>query len=260
MPEVSSIYRPATSSEYAFPGRYRTANLGAQLSSPHPHIDLPELPRMPRHIHVEAKSSKGTPQFVTCKRSHSDGHKHKHKHTHHHHDHHDVVKVDRAEWLALKERERTLADSNKSFAIENNSLKANLSGAQQEIHRLVHGVIPQLQSQTAAANDQAQRHYCEAERQRQIAARLERENRELRAEVGDLRSRVQELRRQLDASVSRRVAELAKEVDYWKDLYRRLKAKYDGSWKQYDDLVASTRIQSEKLAVYEDILRRRGLI
>lgn len=220
---------------------------------------------MPRHIHVEAKSSKGTPQFTTCKRSHSDGHKHKHKHHHHHH--HDVVKVDRAEWEALKERERTLAesnttlaDSNKSFAIENNSLKANLSSAQQEIHRLVHGVIPQLQSQTAAANEQAQRYYREAERQRQLAARLEGDNKELRAEVGDLRSRVQDLRRQLDASGGRRVADLVKEVEYWKDLYRRMRSKHDGVWRQYDELCSSTRLQSEKLAVYEDILRRRGLI
>ncbi|KAL2210345.1 hypothetical protein CC79DRAFT_493442 [Sarocladium strictum] len=213
---------------------------------------------MPRHIHVEAKSSKGNPQFVTCKRSHSDGHKHK---NHHHYQHnHDVVKVGRDEWEALKERERTLADSNKSFAYENNTLKANLSATQQELHRLVHGVIPQLQTQAAAATNDAQRHFREAERQHQQALKLERENKNLRAENGDLRTRVQELRRQLDGAMGRRVAELLKDVDYWKDQYRRMKTKNDGAWRQYDDLVASVRLKSEKLAVYEDILRRRGLI
>ncbi|KAK0387960.1 hypothetical protein NLU13_4204 [Sarocladium strictum] len=216
---------------------------------------------MPRHIHVEAKSSKGTPQFVTCSRSHSDGHKHKHHHNHNHHHHHrDVVKVDRSEWEALREREHTLADSNKSFALENNTLKASLSATQQERHRLVHGVIPQIQSQVAAANDQAQRHYREAERQHQRALRLESENKELRAESADLRTRVTELRRQLDASMGRRVAELLKEVEYWKDQYRRMKTKHDAAWRQYDDLCASVRLKSEKLAVYEDILRRGGLI
>jgi regulator of replication initiation timing len=171
-----------------------------------------------------------------------------------------VVKVDRAEWEALKERERTLADSNKSFALENNTLKANLSATQQEIHRLIHGVIPQMQSQVVAASEQAQRYYREAERQQQRAGSLERENKELRAEIGDLRSRVAELRRQLDASMGRRVAELLKEVEYWKDQYRRMKTKHDSAWRQYDELCASVRLKSEKLAVYEDILRRRGLI
>lgn len=212
---------------------------------------------MPRHIHVEAKSSKGTPQFVTCKRSHSEGHKHRH---HHHHHHRDVVKVDRAEWEALQERERTLTESNKSYALENSTLKANLSAAQHEIHRLVHGGIPQMQSQVVAANDQAQRHYREAERQAQRAGQLERENKDLRAENGDLRLRVAELRRQLDASMGRRISELLKEVEYWKDQYRRMKSKNDNAWRQYDDLCASVRLKSEKLAVYEDILRRQGLI
>ena len=171
-----------------------------------------------------------------------------------------MVKVDRAEWEALKERERTLAESNKSFAVENNSLKANLSSAQQEIHRLVHGIIPQLQSQVAAAGEQAQRHYREAESQRQRAGRLDRENKELRAETADLRMRVQELRRQLDGSTSRRVTDLLKDVEYWKDQFRRMKSKNDAAWRQYDELVATLRIKSDKLAAYEDILRRRGLI
>lgn len=230
---------------------------------------------MARHIHVEAKSTPGEAQFVTCDGPCSDGHKHKKKNKHHHHHKSDdVVKVRREKWEALKERERTLSDLNKSLAVENTSLKTNLAAVQGELHRVAHDVVIHLQNQLtaaaglnqelrrslSAAEDQAARYYREAEVLRRRVDQLENENKNLRDVDRDLRSRIKHLGRQLDSGIHRRVSDLTKELDRWKDEFQRYKDKYESLVPRHENLIAMLERKDRKIAAYEDILRRRGLL
>lgn len=208
----------------------------------------------------------GRPQLVTIKRSRSYHH---HNHHKNHHHYYDYYKVSRDQWDALVAQNRVLADANDAFGAQNEELRASLLASQAETARLAYTTVPELQEQIAALTAELNAlrqsyggggggvdgdgYLRELTRLRARCANLETENRQLVDENADLRFRLSELSKQLDQGNNRRVAELAQELDYFKNQRRYWKGKFEGLTEHYDGL----RI---KLARYEDVLRRHCLI
>lgn len=205
----------------------------------------------------------GRQQFVTLKRS---------KTFHHHRHSCDYYKVSREEWNSLVDRNRALEKANHAFGAQNDSLRANLSAAQAEIQR-ISCLIPQLEGQIASL--QAENHslrcalesgggggriHRDTERLRMKVCKLEKENKEIKDENADLRHRVRELSKQLDQSFSRRVSELTKEVEYWKGMCNFWKHKYEELREQHVKILSIYDAKTEKLARFEDIIKRHRII
>lgn len=241
--------------------------MGAAASIPIEPKKVVEPPDMSRKFYVETNSS-GKPHFVKLKRSRSHHHHHHHDdHHHHEHRHHtrrhshweedycrpEYYKVSREEWNVLKERERLLDENNKALLEENKCLRGNMAAVQEEVTRLQHCVVPELQARndslfaenaslrksidTAAGH--ASKHHIELDRLQCKVDSVEKEN-------CDLRTRIRNLTRQLDSSRDRRVQELYKEVRYWKD--------------KFADIQEVLDLRTRRMEAYEDILRRRGII
>lgn len=221
---------------------------------------------MSKRFWVETSPS-GRQQFV-LKRSRSHGHHH-----HHHHHGHDHVKVDkdhytvtREEWNSLVERGRALEESNIALASDNRGLKT-------ELDRL-NCLVPQLQNQNAAlyaeneslrrsvqnAGDHSARYSREVERLEIKVDKLEKEKRDIKDENSDLRVRVKSLSKQLDDSFNRRVTDLVREVDYWKDQYRMWRSKHDDLGRRHDVILLTLDTRTDKMKAYEDILKRHRII
>ena len=218
---------------------------------------------MSRKIYVETLPS-GEQQYVSIKRSRSHGH--------HHHDH-GTVKVSREDLDRLKERERTMAEANQVLFSETQSLKTNLASAQVEINRLAR-IVPQLESQNSAfyadnqalrrslehADDYPTRHRRDPERLQVKVGRLEKENIELKSENSDLSARVRSLSRLVDQNLSRRVSDLLRDLNDWKDKCLSWRARHEDLQLKYDRIQATLESRTERMEAYEDILRRRGFI
>ncbi|KAK7419154.1 hypothetical protein QQX98_003493 [Neonectria punicea] len=217
---------------------------------------------MSRRCYVET-DPEGRKQFVSIKRSKSYGH-----HTHRHSC--DYYTVSREEWKAIAERTHALEEANQAFGIQNDTLRANLSIAQAEAHRLSHAVVPQLQEQVASlsAENQALRFslenstgsHREIAKLRHKVSKLEKENQHAKDENLDLRHRLRELSKQVDQGQHRRVAELTKEVEYWSNQRRFWKTKFEELQERFNGLFSILDAKTEKIEVYEDILRRHRIL
>ncbi|UPK98092.1 hypothetical protein LCI18_009027 [Fusarium solani-melongenae] len=220
---------------------------------------MPEMTS--RRFYVET-SPEGRPQFVTVKRSRS----------YHHHRHScDYYKVSREEWKTLVKQNQQLEEANQDFAAQNETLRVRLHNAEAETHRLCHVVIPQLRDQVehlTAENeclrrsidnscDSTSRSHRELDNLRAKVCRLEKENKTLKDENGDLRYRVCQLSKQIDQSLSRRVADLTKQIEYWTNQSGFWKKTYEELRERHIGLITVVESKTEKIEVYEDILKRR---
>ncbi|KAF4465072.1 intermediate filament domain-containing [Fusarium albosuccineum] len=218
---------------------------------------------MSRRCYVET-SPEGRPQFVTVKRSRSYHH-HNHRHTC------DYYKVSREEWKTLIKQNDLLDEANQAFANQNETLRARLHSAEAETHRLCHVVVPQLKDQIAslAADNECLRRSIDnasgssswshhnAEKLHSKVCMLEKENKSLRDDNGDLRFRLRELGKQIDQNLSRRVADLTKQIEYWTNQSGFWKKKYEELRERHIGLITVVESKTEKIEVYEDILKRR---
>jgi predicted nuclease with TOPRIM domain len=180
---------------------------------------------MSRRCYVET-SPDGRPQLVTIKRSRSYHHTHRHQC--------DYYKVSREEWKTLIRQNELLDEANQAYAAQNETLRSRLHASEAETHRLCHVVIPSLNDQVAKLSRENEclrraaekpcdppvhilpistHHHSELERLREKACKLDKENKTLRDDNGDLRFRLRELSKQVDQSLSRRVADLTKQIE-----------------------------------------------
>ncbi|KAF4979416.1 hypothetical protein FZEAL_4393 [Fusarium zealandicum] len=216
---------------------------------------------MSRRCYVET-SPEGRAQFVTVKRSRS----------YHHHNHRhacDYYKVSREEWKTLIRQNELLDEANRDFSVQNETLRSRLHSTETETHRLCHVVIPQLNDQiaTLTADNECLRRsndgvspswgHHDIDKLRIKLCKLEKENKTLRDDNGDLRFRIRELSKQIDQSLSRRVADLAKQIEYWTNQSGFWKAKYEELRERHIGLITVVESKTEKIEVYEDILNKR---
>ncbi|KAM0559456.1 hypothetical protein ACHAPJ_004486 [Fusarium lateritium] len=218
---------------------------------------------MSRRCYVET-SPEGRPQFVTVKRSRSYHHSHRHPC--------DYYKVSREEWRTLVRQNELLDEANQAYAMQNETLRSRLHSADAENHRLCHVVIPSLNDQIASLsrdNECLRRaaekhcdpphlgHHHDIEKLRSKLCKLEKENKTLRDDNGDLRFRLRELSKQIDQNLSRRVADLTKQIEYWTNQSGFWKKKYDELRERHLGLITIVESKTEKMEVYDDILKRR---
>ncbi|KAF4444433.1 hypothetical protein FACUT_644 [Fusarium acutatum] len=218
---------------------------------------------MSRRCYVET-SPDGRPQLVTIKRSRSYHHSHRHPC--------DYYKVSREEWRTLIRQNELLDEANQAYASQNETLRSRLHSSEAETHRLCHVVIPSLNDQIAklsCENECLRRaaekpcdppvhtYHFELEKLRAKICRLEKENKTLRDDNGDLRFRVRELSKQIDQSISRRVADLTKQIEYWTNQSGFWKKKYDELRERHLGLITIVESKTEKTEYYDDVLKRR---
>lgn len=180
------------------------------------------------------------PQLVTVKRSHSYHH-HNHRHSC------EYYRVTRKEWRALNEQNQLYYEANQAFGVQNDELRSRLSRAEDV-------VIPGLRNQIACltADDKSLR--CSGRNKPwQQDCKIEKENKKLKEDNADLRFRLRQLSKQLDQNLSRRVTDLSKQVDYWKNKFEDLRGRHIG-------LIAIMDAKSEEIKDYEEMLRRRCAI
>ncbi|EQL00637.1 hypothetical protein G6O67_002776 [Ophiocordyceps sinensis] len=242
---------------------------------------MPELPRMSRRWYFETAPS-GKEQIISVKRS-----RRHHRHHHRHHDP-DVYRVSRDEWNRLVERERCLAENNRSLTDEANALRTSLAAAQADAHHFSHVVVPQLQGQINAlsadnealrlsidnAGNNTARQSCEEERLRQIIDKLEndqcclekarcgleRENADLKTENASLRGRIRCPLKPIDAACGRLLPDLSRDAEYWKDQCRQWRSKFEDTRRRHDDTCGILEIRTQKMRAYEEILKRRRIL
>ncbi|CAM1509962.1 Fc.00g002970.m01.CDS01 [Cosmosporella sp. VM-42] len=214
---------------------------------------------MSRRCYVETLPD-GRQQFVQIKRSKSYHH-HRHSHVS------DYYKISREEWKTLLDRNRALEEANQAYGSQNDSLRNSLSTAQAEAHHLSHAVVPQLQEQivTLQVENQSLRRSLDnacgspirgghdTDKLRHKINKLEEENK-------DLRVRVRELSKQLEQSFNRRVQDLQKEVDYWIGMHNFWKGKWEELREQHITILDVLDARTEKIEVYEKILKKRRVM
>ncbi|KAM0242422.1 hypothetical protein ACHAPO_000841 [Fusarium lateritium] len=224
---------------------------------------------MSRRCYVET-SPDGRPQLVTLKRSRSYHHTHRHQC--------DYYKVSREEWKTLIRQNELLDEANQAYAVQNETLRSRLHASEAETHRLCHVVIPSLNDQVAKLSRENEclrraaekpcdppvhilpistHHHSELERLREKVCKLEKENKVLRDDNGDLRFRLRELSKQVDQSLSRRVADLTKQIEYWTNQSGFWKKKYDDLRERHLGLITIVESKTEKTEYYDDVLKRR---
>ncbi|KZZ91525.1 hypothetical protein AAL_06761 [Moelleriella libera RCEF 2490] len=229
---------------------------------------------MSRRFYLETTPT-GKKQFVSVKRSRSDGHD-----GHHYHHHNpcletqDYYKVKVDEWNRIKERERCLENANACLAMEINTLKAALVVSQGEAHQLQQVVIPKLQDQVKVLvtdNENLRKsldkacqseagHGREEEKLKQTVEGLEREKKEIKEENSSLKGKVEHLKRQVEQGCGRRVSELIREIDQWRERSRYWKGRYEETKRLHDDVCFVLDIRQDKIRAYEEILKRRRII
>ncbi|RGP68000.1 zn2cys6 transcription regulator [Fusarium longipes] len=224
---------------------------------------------MSRRCYVET-SPDGRPQLVTIKRSRSYHHTHRHQC--------DYYKVSREEWKTLIRQNELLDEANQAYAAQNETLRSRLHASEAETHRLCHVVIPSLNDQVAKLSRENEclrraaekpcdppvhilpvttHHHHELERLCEKVCKLEKENKALRDDNGDLRFRLRELSKQVDQSLSRRVADLTKQIEYWTNQSGFWKKKYDELRERHLGLITIVESKTEKTEYYDDVLKRR---
>ncbi|KAM0298948.1 hypothetical protein ACHAPM_008385 [Fusarium culmorum] len=224
---------------------------------------------MSRRCYVET-SPDGRPQLVTIKRSRSYHHTHRHQC--------DYYKVSREEWKTLIRQNELLDEANQAYAAQNETLRSRLHASEAETHRLCHVVKPALNDQVAKLSRENEclrraaekpcdppihilpistHNHSELERLREKVCKLEKENKALRDDNGDLRFRLRELSKQVDQSLSRRVAELTKQIEYWTNQSGFWKKKYDELRERHLGLITIVESKTEKTEYYDDVLKRR---
>ncbi|KAG5925067.1 hypothetical protein E4U61_003757 [Claviceps capensis] len=198
-----------------------TSRLGAQHSTPAPRLP-PNNPMSPS-FYIETSTS-GKTKFVSIKRSRTpNGHQHHHHHRHgklqhHHHHHHlpkqppqepcpdpqDYCKVRIDDYNSLKERERTLQESQTRLLADIEFLQTSLSTAQAEAHNLSQVLVPQLQNQLGIlttdndalrksldkASSNEEKHCRQTEKLKQKMEKLKNEKKERREENKGLREKL----------------------------------------------------------------------
>ncbi|KAG6314033.1 hypothetical protein E4U44_002086 [Claviceps purpurea] len=270
---------------------------------------------MSRRFYIETSTS-GKTKFVSIKRSRTpNGHQHHHHHRHgklhhHHHHHHlpkqppqepcpdpqDYCKVRIDDYNSLKERERTLQESQTRLLADIEFLQTSLSTAQAEAHNLSQVLVPQLQNQLGIlttdndalrksldkASSNEEKHCRQTEKLKQKVEKLKNEKKERREENKGLREKLAQAqahrqRQGGEGCGSRRsgtgtgsgsgsgtgtgsrsgMSELLREIEYWKGLYRHWKDRYEDVKRRYEDVVRTLDVRTEKVRVYEEILSKR---
>lgn len=223
-----------------------------------------ETIRMSRRYYVET-TPEGQHRFVALKRSRS------HHHHHHHrcHREHDHCCVSKNEWADLVERERCLRETNMVLTRENRALKGELQTVEVELRRY-QGWVPNLRAKIKALVEEnlalrralddkdkvgapCKEHFHELERLRQKLCRAE-------DEIVCLRSRVRDLLRRGQHSISDRIEELNRKVKDWickfevvDEHNRRLRRDLDRQRRVMDE-------QYERIEAYERMLIKHGLM
>jgi chromosome segregation ATPase len=218
---------------------------------------------MSRRCYVET-SPDGRPQLVTIKRSRSYHHTHRHPC--------DYYKVSREEWRTIIRQSELLDEANQAYAAQNETLRSRLHSSEAETHRLCHVVIPSLNDQIAKlsrdneclrrdaekpCDPPVHHHLHDLEKLRSKLCKLEKENKALRDDNGDLRFRLRELSKQVDQNLSRRVADLTKQIEYWTNQSGFWKKKYDDLRERHLGLITIVESKTEKTEYYDDVLKRR---
>jgi regulator of replication initiation timing len=165
-----------------------------------------------------------------------------------------------------------LDEANQAYAAQNETLRSRLHSSEAETHRLCHVVIPSLNDQIAKLsrdNECLRRaaekpcdppihhHLHDLEKLRSKLCKLEKENKVLQDDNGDLRFRLRELSKQVDQNLSRRVADLTKQIEYWTNQSGFWKKKYDELRERHLGLITIVESKTEKTAYYDDVLKRR---
>ncbi|KAG6069952.1 hypothetical protein E4U16_007258 [Claviceps sp. LM84 group G4] len=188
---------------------------------------------MSRRFYIET-SATGKTKFISIKRSRTpNGHQHHHHHRHgklhhHHHHHHlpkqppqepcpdpqDYCKVRIDDYNSLKERERTLQESQTRLLADIELLQTSLSTAQTEAHTLSQVLVPQLQNQLGIlttdndalrksldkASSMEEKHCRQTDKLKQKVEKLKNEKKERREENKGLREKLAQAHRQRQQS------------------------------------------------------------
>ncbi|KAG5974555.1 hypothetical protein E4U58_002828 [Claviceps cyperi] len=257
---------------------------------------------MSRRFYIET-SATGKTKFVSIKCSRTpNGHHHHHHHRHgklhHHHlpkqqppqepcpDPQDYCKVRIDDYNSLKERERTLQESQTRLLADIEFLQTSLSTAQAEAHNLSQVLVPQLQNQLGIlttdndalrnsldkASSNEEKHCRQTEKLKQKVEKLKNVKKEQREENKGLREKLAQVhrqRQQSEGSGCRRsgtgtgtgtgtgMSELLREIEYWKGLYRHWKDRYEDVKRRYEHVCRTLDARTEKMRVYEEILSKR---
>ncbi|KAF4123687.1 hypothetical protein GMORB2_6388 [Geosmithia morbida] len=179
------------------------------------------------------------------------------------------------EWDRVKERERLLDEDNRRLSADNDILRADLTAAQGEVHRLSTCVVPELEkkNETLSADnqglrqtvdkaaDQAAKYQADLDDAGQRADRLERENNDLGAANAELRERVRELERDHHHDDRHRHhVPLVRDLRYWRDEAHFWRAKFDALVKKHNDIIEVLALRTRRMESYEDMLKMRGII
>lgn len=240
-------------------------------------------------------------RWVRVKRHHHHHHGHGHHHVghhvghhigHHHHHRHWLddearyyrVSVD--EWNMIKERERVLDEENRRLTVDGEALRAELTAAQGEVHRLSTCVVRDLEkkNETLSADndalrqtvdkaaDQAAKYQVDLDELRERAGRLDRENKVIGHTNDELRARIRELERDHDhhhhhhhddddhAPGPGRLLHLLRDVRYWRDEAHRWRAKFEALDKKHANILELLDLRTRRMESYEEMLRRRGAL
>ncbi|KFA62323.1 hypothetical protein S40285_06365 [Stachybotrys chlorohalonatus IBT 40285] len=228
---------------------------------------------MSRKYYIETTHTGRKQWVLPLKRSHSHSHHH-HHHSHHHGTEKEYYKVACGEWERLVEKEQELEKSNRALVLERDTLKVALANSQGDTHQYKTVVVPQLQEQLAIlrsenhslrryiddVGDRSSKYYQEVERLEGKVKKFECLTGELREENADLKARVKALSKQLEQSLTRRVADLKKELDEEKGHCNSLHTKWKELRDRYTDTLNVLDARTRKMEAYEDILIRRGII
>ncbi|KAG6010891.1 hypothetical protein E4U21_002560 [Claviceps maximensis] len=214
---------------------------------------------MSRKFYIET-SPTGKSQFVSIKRSRSQGNHHDHPHQHchkkhhvsHHHHHpsqetyfeaQEYYRVRVEDWNRIKERERCLEEKNTRLVADVSALKASLATAQAEADKLNQVVVPQLQTQITVltADNEALRkslenagnnegkHCREEEKLNHTIEKLDKEKKELKDENGSLKDRLKQAMEKLGKEKKELRDENTGLKDKLKDLQRQMEQGVCGS-------------------------------
>lgn len=183
------------------------------------------------------------------------------------------MKLRRDEWVRLVDRERSLESANQSLRHQVEDLKARLCALQGDEGHFRHTVqqlecqINRLATDNAAlrrsldsATTQLSESYKTVDKLEGKLEKVEKDNHALKLENSDLKSRIRELSRQVGCSCGRRVDELRKDIEHWKERMLHWKELHDDLLKRFNETCRILECRTDKMRAYEDILKRRGII
>lgn len=188
---------------------------------------------MSRHFYLE-KSSSGRERVVISKRPRS--------HACHCSNENGYFVISRNDWNLHLERERLLEEAKKDLISERDKLKASVLAAGAADQAKVENLeLAKLQAQYKCllmdndmlrngmekAERKANLRLDEEERLKEDISCLEKKNKKLQVEKSDLRLRLERLSEQVDQSCNRRVAELRRDLEFWRDDCSSWKSKFE---------------------------------